>query len=495
MRTARAALWVTLGLIGCGEERTSPREREPQPASTGDAAKPKIEQADDAATPGAPIAPHAANVRFREDVIPVTRVEQALKGVFIPPYSTCVEPRDGERGSGPDGKVCINVAISGATEPGKSFAAYGSCDLVRTQRPYWPAPPTKQAAADDPRFEDDRYLAELAWVGAQIAATGCVCCHDSRVAPASQWDIALGPLWLDSLSDNGLALFAGLADSSVLGAYPPADNFGFDRERTGIPSTDSARMETFMREELARRGISERAARAVPPFGGPIYENRVRKPTSCGAGEGITPEGRVLWRGGDARYVYVLAEDSENPGVPPNLDLPEGTLWRLDVLASQPPVASGLAFGSTPEGSFQAFPERTPAASLRVGSRYQLTVLRDVGLPLANCTFEFGRALPGETSVPSDAGALALDASVAGDGAAGACSLPGGDAEGYGAPCRDGTNHSDCPCAANYCAIMPGQQQGYCTKTGCSGTSGCPDGWSCFDLSRFVPGQPAFCTR
>ena len=45
----------------------------------------------------------------------------------------CSEPLAGDVGDGPDGQVCTNVAISGCTEPGKRFAEYGDCDVVRTR--------------------------------------------------------------------------------------------------------------------------------------------------------------------------------------------------------------------------------------------------------------------------------------------------------------------------------------------------------------------------
>jgi hypothetical protein len=256
---------------------------------------------------------------------------------------------------------------------------------------------------------------------------------------------------------------------------------GFDRDRTGIPSTDSERMKTFLLAELARRGISEDEARAVPPFGGPIYANRVAEPKPCVAGEGVTREGAIVWNGGDARYVYVMREESDNPGVPPNLDLPEGTLFRLDVLASAAPITSGVAYGTTPAGSFQAYPEDARASTLEEGTRYHLYVLKDVGLPLANCVFTFGQDPPPPEPKPEpepeptpDAGTQCAD-------------------EGFGTPCED---DSACTCAANYCALMPGQTAGYCTKTGCKeDASLCPSGSSCFDLSLFSPGLPSICTQ
>jgi hypothetical protein len=454
-----------------------------------------------AADAGVSAAPEA--LVYRRDVEPVTRVEQALPGVFIPPFEDCREPLAGDQATRSDGKVCTNVAISGCTEEGKVFARYASCEVVRRQRPYWPAPPAKTPPADDPRLADAAYKAESDWVRTQIEASGCSCCHDSRVVAASQWDIALGPLWIDSLSDTGLALFAGLADSSVLGAYPAADNFGFDREQTGIPSTDSARMQRYMLGELGRRGLTEAWARSVPPFGGPIYANSVKQPEKCGAGQGVAPDGSVRWSGTGARYLYLLKPGSKNPGVPPNLDLPEATLWRLDVLPNASPLASGVRFGTTPTGSFQSFPEAEPAASLTSGETYQLVVLQDVGLPLANCLFEFGLPLAegppldAATGTNGDAGSAYPGRDEAGaEGGAAQCTLAGADSQGFGAPCSDTQAHSDCPCAANYCSKSPFDTQGYCSMTGCKENPGlCPPGWSCFDVSAFAPGQPSVCAK
>lgn len=428
-----------------------------------------------------------SGITFRRDVTPVTDAAAAEPGVFIPPYLDCRPPRAGDATSDPSGEVCTHVSIAGCTEEGKYFPDYASCDVVRTQRPFWRAPPANEPQANDPRLGDAAFMGELAWVTSQIGAAGCACCHDSRVTAgmAAQWDISKGPIWLDTLSDTGLALFAGLADSSVLGAYPAEENHGFDRTRTGIPTTDTARMKAFTLAELARRGISEDQARTVPPFGGPIYENAVRAPVSCGVGEGVGLDGTVTWRGGKARYVYVLAEGSSNPGVPPNLDLPSGTLFRLDVLASADGVESGITYGTTPPGTFQAAPDMARAPALQIGTRYQLTVLLDVGVPLANCIFTYGQVAapvpaPGAGGTPSG----------------GACSLPGGDAAGFGATCTDGATSTDCPCEASYCAVQPGQTAGYCTRTGCKeDASICPSGWSCLDLSVFLPGQPSICRK
>jgi hypothetical protein len=424
------------------------------------------------------------SVTLRADVEPVRSVDEAVAGVFIPPFRDCREPLEGERGAEPDGRVCTPVAISGCTEAGKYFPAYADCDVVRTQRPYWPAPPAGTSSADDPRLGDATFMTELAWVTQQVEASGCTCCHDSRQVAPSQWDIRAEPIWLDSLSDSGLVLFVGLADSSVLGAYPPAENHGFQRDATGIPSTDAARMQAFLRSELERRGISEQDAAAVPPFGGPIYANRVARPQQCTGEEGVDAGAGIGWRGGPARYIYVTSVNASNPGVPPNLDLPEGTIFRLDVLASQAALMSGVPYGSTPPGSFQAYPERGLAAPLSRGTRYRLYVLRDVGVPLANCTFTYGEA----RTPPADMGATTTPMERAPE-----CSAEQAAAA-FGRPCSDAQTHRDCGCGADYCAIQPGQSSGYCTATGCTqDPTVCPANWGCFDLSGFDPSAPSIC--
>jgi hypothetical protein len=351
---------------------------------------------DDATTtPPPPPTSVTDTITHRSDITPVTRVADAQQGAVIPPFLDCRAPKAGETTTDPSGKVCTQVSIAGATEPGKAFDQYASCDVVRTQRPYYPAPPAKVPAADDPRLSDTAFMAELAWAKSQIASTGCACCHDALIAPRgpSNWDISASNVWLDTVSDSGLALFAGLADSSVLGAYPASENHGFDRTATGIPTTDTARMRAFVVAELARRGVTEAQARMVPPFGGPIYANSVRPPEACGPGEGVDPSGRVFFRGGKARYVYVLAQGSKNPGVPPNLDRPTGTVWRLDVLPSASATDSGLTYGTTPAGTYQDTPAQGAAPALVMGRTYQLTALLDVGVPVTNCLFTFGEPL------------------------------------------------------------------------------------------------------
>jgi hypothetical protein len=53
---------------------------------------------------------------------------------------------------------------------------------------------------------------------------------------------------------------------------------------------------------------------------------------------------------------------------------------------------------------------------------------------------------------------------------------------------------SDCNCAAPYCAIMPRQAKGVCTRMCHAMPDDCPEGFRCFDLSRVgVTGVDPFC--
>ncbi|WP_437950343.1 proteinase inhibitor [Sorangium sp. So ce296] len=311
--------------------------------------------------------------------------------VFQWPELVCVEPEAGEPAGQSDGKVCTFGAISGCTEPGRRFTDYASCEPVFTQRPYWPAPPSEyKTPSDDPRLSDPEWLAELAWVTEQTEACGCVCCHSENTAPAgpSNWYIEAGPIWTDSFNPSGLALAAGWVSSAALGAYPPDQNNGFSRDVAGLPTTDPARMVAFFEGELERRGFTREDFADMTPFGGPIYEQSLYEPSDCAAGEGVDAAGKVTWAGGGARYVYVMSADAANPGAPPNLDLPEGTIWRLDVPSSAEPMKSGIAYGEVPASTKQGYPADGTPEELVPGTKYYLYVLADVGIPITRCLFE-----------------------------------------------------------------------------------------------------------
>lgn len=104
-----------------------------------------------------------------------------------------------------------------------------------------------------------------------------------------------------------------------------------------------------------------------------------------------------------------------------------------------------------------------------------------------------GGATPGGS--PAAAGSLASAGAENGTAGSGTgIDLVSCDQEVLGAPCTDGTTHSDCGCDATYCAVQPGTTEGMCTRTGCTeDPSLCPEGYGCLDLSAFQPGLPSLC--
>ncbi|MFO0604633.1 MAG: proteinase inhibitor [Polyangiales bacterium] len=312
------------------------------------------------------------------------------EGVFLPPTRECRAPRAGERpGNGPDGQVCTWNAISASTEEGRRYDDYASCAQVRTQRPYYPSGARAPRSTPDPRLNDPAYVAELDWVKSQVQASACVCCHSTRATPEgpANWYIEAPGNWMDSFDDSGLALGANWIDSTSFGAYPPEQNNGFSRTLSGFPSTDPPRMQRFFERELMARGRTRESFASAEPFGGPIYDQLVYRPQPCGAGIGVGADGLVQWGGVAARYVYVLDGGSANPGVPPNLDLPQGTRWRVDVPPTGTPIRPGIRYGVVPAGATQRFPATGAPAPLVAGSTYYLYVLLDVGIPVTRCTF------------------------------------------------------------------------------------------------------------
>jgi len=290
-----------------------------------------------------------------------------------------------------DGEVCTWEAISGCTEEGLKYVEYASCEPVFSQRPYVPYDVSPDTPADDARLDDAEWMAEFEWMTAQTEACACVCCHSAEVAPdgPSGWFIEAGPIWLDTVDDDGLAMLAGWVDSTAFGAFPAEDNNGFDRSVTGLPTSDVERMKAFLEGELDRRGFEPDDFSDTPPFGGPLYDQLTYEPESCEEGQGVSPDGTISWTGGGARYLYVMAEDSDNPGVPPNLDLPEGTIWRLDVSPDAAPLDSGVGYGELPEGTSQFAPAEGAPPALVEGETYYLYALADIYQPLTRCLFTF----------------------------------------------------------------------------------------------------------
>lgn len=308
---------------------------------------------------------------------------------FVPMNVDCRPAREGEPAGATDGEVCTPTIISGSTEPGRRYADYADCDVVRTQRPYYAMPTEVTSTPDDPRLDDADYLEELAWLRSEAEASACACCHSSSRTPsgAAVWDTEAGPLWIDTVSDEALAMLGGLTDSAAFGFLPAAQNNGFDRSETGLPTTDTTRLRAFVARELERRGLTVDEARALPPFA-PFFRELIEfEPEACEEGVGLDAEGVLHWNGGNARYVYVLEADAQAPGVPPNFDLPEGTLWSIAVSPEATSIACETSYGAVPEGAAQRVPAEGAAPTLESGSTYFLVVLRDVAQPITRCLF------------------------------------------------------------------------------------------------------------
>jgi hypothetical protein len=317
--------------------------------------------------------------------------------VFQQPERTCKAPLPGEpAGQSEGGLVCTWEAISGATEEGRAFEDYASCDRVRTQRPYYPVGGAPDADQPDPRLEDPAYAQEVEWVKSQVRSTACVCCHSTNAPRGpSNWYLESGPNFVNSFFPRGLAMGAGWVDTVGFGAYPPSQNNGFTRATPQNPghgifvTTDDARIRRFFEKELAHRGLTRADFEGAAPGAGPLDAQRAFRPSTCSEDEGVAADGTIRWLNGAARYVYVLEAEAQSPTVPPNLDLPEGTMWRVDVpYSGGTPLQSGtVRYGQTPEGTWQKFPVAGAPPALVSGRTYYLYVLADIVQPNTRCLF------------------------------------------------------------------------------------------------------------
>lgn len=316
--------------------------------------------------------------------------------VFQQPELTCREPLPGEPpGKSEGGKVCTWAAVSGCTEEGRRFSDYADCSIVISQRPYYPAPEDARKAQPDERMGDPAYTSELSWVKSQVLSSSCSCCH-GKDAPsgASNWDIDSEGNFANGFHDRGVAMGAGWIGSIGFGAYPPEQNNGFIRPTpenpvgTIFPSTDPERMRRFWLGEATRRGMKE--SDWTGDVASPLETQLAHVPTACEGEEGLSADGTLRWRYGKVRYVYVLEANAKSPGVPPNLDLPAGTLWRVDVPSKGgTPIANGtLKYGVVPAGQLQKFPADGAAPpALEKGKQYYLYALADVAQPVTRCLF------------------------------------------------------------------------------------------------------------
>lgn len=317
--------------------------------------------------------------------------------VFQWPERVCKDPLPGEpAGKSENGKVCTWEMISAATEEGRAFENYASCDRVRTQRPYYPVPPAAGAEQEDARMSDPAYVAEVTWVKAQINATACVCCHSTRAPQGpSNWYVDQPGNFANGFFPRGLAMGAGWIDTASFGTFPVQENNGFHRASPQAPAesifvtTDQARIKRFFEAELAHRGLARTDFPAQSYGAGPLDDQRLFVAEACNNGEGVSADGTLTWRLGAARYVYVMEASSSPPGVPPNLDMPAGVLWRFDVPWTGTGVQSGsVKYGVVPEGATQRAPLMGPPPTLESGKDYYLYVMADIAQPNTRCIFK-----------------------------------------------------------------------------------------------------------
>jgi hypothetical protein len=319
-----------------------------------------------------------------------------LDNVFPQAELICVDPLPGEpAGQSEGGQVCTQQIISGATEEGRVFSDYASCEPVRIQRPYSPVPPNDRYNTPDPRMDDPAYAADVEWVKSQLRSSACICCHDGSAPDGpSVFDLDSTGNMLNQFNDRGIAMGTGWISTVGFGAWPPEQNNGFERSDLDdpndsiFPTTDMQRMIAIFTREAEHRGLTEAQFSNDTYGAGPLDVLRAYEPTECTGEEGINRKGELEWLPGRARYVYVLEADTIAPTVPPNLDTPDGTIWRLDLKPDAYPVASGsITYGEVPDTMVQRFPASGKPADLVKGKTYYLYVTADIVFPITRCLF------------------------------------------------------------------------------------------------------------
>lgn len=354
---------------------------------------------------------------------------EVLDDPFPMPEQVCFDPAEGEpAGHSANGQVCVWNMVSGTTEEGRNFADDVGCDTVMRQRPYSEADPGPHTSDLDERMDDPDYVEDVDWVRGQLLSGSCACCHASgsgRAAAVFDADFDGNPV--NQFNDRGLAMAAGWIPTIGFGTYPAEENNGFWRSSPElpylsiIPSTDPLRMMTFFEAEAERRGLTREDFASDTYGAGPLDAARLVRPEQCSAEEGIARDGTIRWLPGKARYLYVMEAASDTPTVPPNLDLPSGTLWRIDLPEDGTPVDSKtVVYGEVPDTMVQRWPETGAPAPLVDGRQYYLYVSADVLYPITQCLFTAGEADPTEDEAGCSAtgglgglGALGLTAALA----------------------------------------------------------------------------------
>ncbi|MDP2311310.1 MAG: hypothetical protein Q8P41_00280 [Pseudomonadota bacterium] len=341
-----------------------------------------------------------------------------LEDPFPQPVRVCVDPLPDEpAGQSEGGQVCTWEVVSGATEDGRSFTDYAECDTVIRQRGFSAAEADARSLEDDPRMDDPTYVAEVDWVRTQIRAGACECCHASaKGVGAAVFDADFEGNLLTQFHDNGLAMGAGWIPTIGFGTYPPEENNGFWRSSpenpnlSVIPTTDPDRMIAIFEAELANRGLTPADFAGLTYGGaGPLDEQLAFVAEACSEEEGVADDGTIRWLPGRARYVYVMEAGSLPPTVPPNLDLPDGTIWRIDVPEDGTPVFSEtVTYGQTPDGMTQQWPTSGAPEALVDGKQYYLYVAADVLFPISRCLFTAGEPAPSSCDTTGGGGVAGL---------------------------------------------------------------------------------------
>ena len=291
-----------------------------------------------------------------------------------------------------DNEVCVWDNFSGNTPEGIPFTELLTCDRSFTQGPPWFAPPGRIYESDSALLDDAEYAEDLEWVSEQVATSGCACCHDSSSGSGhtSGFDISAPGIWTDSMTNSQLSMAAGMfTEKDLFGHYDAAANHGFDRTESLFATTDPERMKAFFTAEFERRSGSEADLEEAEGQFDALFGRLFEDVYDCiDPYEGII-EGTIAWNGDGVRQIYILEEEAETPGFPPNLHLPEGTVWALFVDATAAPLESGAVVpGVVPDGATQAWPEDGSMPVLVEGRTYRLYTSPDVMIPReANCTF------------------------------------------------------------------------------------------------------------
>ncbi|MFT5681030.1 MAG: hypothetical protein ACI8RZ_001936 [Myxococcota bacterium] len=366
-----AAVMPLLTLIGCGDK------------------------SDDTATE----ASDASDALWADYVIEAPTAEitaQLTATPFLWPEQVCVDVEGLEVSEGTelseDGELCVWDNFSGNVPDGMQFTDVLTCDISFTQGPPWFAPPSRVYESDIVLLDDPEYAADLEWVSDQVGASGCACCHDSSTSSGhtSGFDVSAPGVWTDSMTNSQLSMGAGMfPEHQLFGHYDASANHGFDRTETLFASTDPERMKAFFTAELERRDGSEEDLEEAQGQFDALFGRLFEDVYDCiDPYEGIV-EGAVTWNGDGVRQIYILEEGADTPGFPPNLHLPQGTVWAIFAEAESAPMASGTVVpGVVPDGAVQAWPEDGSVPAMVEGQKYRLYTSPDVMIPReANCTF------------------------------------------------------------------------------------------------------------